>query len=183
MDPVNPAPAGNPQLTTHLLVSHKKNKNFHPSKVSLKRVKVITKQMSLPKGPSPSENFLNPHVQAKMARRRNRIVFSQFLLKNVKREATYAGSTQERPWIVMLKLQHEGIGQSQLHDETDSVLVFKNLVFKLRILNWDGQEFLSLTEKDVSIDRLNQKFRYQISQFNRGELKSVRSFESKTSWA
>ena len=83
----------------------------------------------------------------------------------------------------MLKLQPEGNGQSQLHDETDSVLVFKNLVFKLRILNWDGQEFLSLTEKDVSIDRLNQKFRYQISQFNRGELKSVRSFESKTSWA
>src|SRR3990167_3244052 len=37
MDPVNPAPAGNPQLTTHLLGSHKKNKNFHPCKVKLKK--------------------------------------------------------------------------------------------------------------------------------------------------
>src|SRR3990167_6501997 len=39
MDPVNPAPAGNPQLTTHLLVSHKKNKNFHPCKVKLRKKK------------------------------------------------------------------------------------------------------------------------------------------------
>ena len=38
MDPVNPAPAGNPQLTTHLLVSHKKNKNFHRYKVQLMKV-------------------------------------------------------------------------------------------------------------------------------------------------
>src|SRR3990167_5675438 len=46
MDPVNPAPAGNPQLTTHLLVSHKKNKNFHPCKVKL--IKTASKLISFP---------------------------------------------------------------------------------------------------------------------------------------
>src|SRR3990167_1144572 len=47
MDPVNPAPAGNPQLTTHLLVSHKKNKNFHPCKVKLRKTKSKYKEAAI----------------------------------------------------------------------------------------------------------------------------------------
>ena len=79
MDPVNPAPAGNPQLTTHLLVSHKKNKNFRPCNVKLKETArrliccdaapLIQDFMTVSVGPEPS------------SRPESRIILRQSMIK------------------------------------------------------------------------------------------------------
>src|SRR3990167_4002930 len=109
MDPVNPAPAGNPQLTTHLLVSHKKNKNFHPSKVSLKRVKVFHKQMEILHSAAPVKIYCEPIFDEKWVRCGRRFQLTDVTLKQFSKGRLFGTYLEHTPCKSYLRLQYDRI--------------------------------------------------------------------------
>ena|SRR3990167_1364483 len=181
MDPVNPAPAGNPQLTTHLLVSHKKNKNFHPSKVSLKRVKVIRKQMQILNPAVPVENYLNPKFITKRVRCGRTLQLTDVTLKQLSKGGLFSTRLEYTPWNSYLRLQYDGI-LSQTDETGRKVESFINPTFALKLFNYDGTELLTVSEKEVSLQRLQENFRDGFFFFKFQRLTGPTLIESEYSW-
>src|SRR3990167_1719015 len=153
MDPVNPAPAGNPQLTTHLLVSHKKNKNFHPSKVSLKRVHFVNKQLPFRSTIVPDEEFLILNHVRRFGIRGNKMKTTDCLLKEYTNKDWISQGIKHRPYTMHLKLQFDEI--TNVGNGFRTLNVFKNIVFTLRIFDWDDKQLVLISEKDVCHEQMS----------------------------
>src|SRR3990167_4337780 len=155
MDSVNPAPAGNPQLTTHLLVSHKKNKNFHPSKVSLKRIKFLVKQIPLPKGLAPQVQISLRPQSAKMSwvRQRHQLKLADILLWLDKEDCLmwHPPNILKHPCTIHLKIE------CKIPVTKEECWQFKPVVFLLRLLDWDDSEMFQSTEKDENVHLLSSR--------------------------
>src|SRR3990167_378626 len=190
MDPVNPAPAGNPQLTTHLLVSHKKNKNFHPSKVSLKRVNILTKEVPLLCRPVPHIMRFMAAQKWRFVRQKGQLRVAGILPEQKSRSTWLSWGIDDQPctivldirWTETIKIEHEAEADDE-DGEPSIEYTFKGLTFALEILDWDDVLLIHLTESDVYPEVFDSEFQVWVNCWHQSsDIPLANSLSFKISW-
>src|SRR3990167_11109153 len=181
MDPVNPAPAGNPQLTTHLLVSHKKNKNFHPCKLKLRKTNVKVSTFSLDNS-SLLKYILKQHVvhqyEPVYSSNGRTLRISDYHVTQPNTLSWFAAGVQNDQFLFKFKLSFDKIGVPEGWPKYSSAFFEPKL--SLVLFSVLGKEIFNLNEEGVDSDLLQEQISWHTYYFEKHP--EVKSLEFERTW-